>query len=651
MKTYLKCLALAVLAISACSKEAQKPEVSTPKEPLILKANFAQTRSTVTDEGDFGWSANDAISVYTGIGEGNNITWSFVEYTLQSGAGTSDAEFIGADSDANIDKVAVFPSSLAPALNVDALTVTLPAVYMYVEGETNVPMIAQVTDGVNTDLSFKHLAGLLKLTVNNVPEEANRLLFMVPGKKITGEFTVADYTANGACIETEDGEDNYITISFNPTGESMTFYIPLPVGEYPDGFLFTFFDSRNDMCSIPIEYTNSFSVERADLLLAPEQDTWIIDNGYYMLPYYDGTEEDEEGVWVQNLSFLIENGVSYKTGIFSADDISADDAPYYGQYFASLMAEDDSYEIYMEEQSVSLALDPGQYLAVMLMVDRNGNSLNRFAYTTFEVYEITDPTDDYNKWIGTWSISGLDFYDLLAEGVETPITFNGITISPNVPNVSYTVAHWESNVEPENEDNWDWDNTFGGYQPTFTANFDAGTGELQFLAETITGFTMSGTTYYLVFNDYWLYNDGDLIATAALSGDGTSAAVTSVNDCYTIGYYIIADGSDSPNLYIGQHQLILTDGTNVYPVKMTKTSSATLAPAVSVTRQSSTPVVKKARVVSFTADISAPAAFKALSENGLKAVKPVKPTKTLKPVQTIESMDLATRKISKTIKK
>lgn len=97
--------------------------------------------------------------------------------------------------------------------------------------------------------------------------------------------------------------------------------------------------------------------------------------------------------------------------------------------------------------------------------------------------------------------------------------------------------------------------------------------------------------------------------------------------------------------------MILTDGTNVYPVKMTKTSSATLAPAVSVTRQSSAPVVKKARAVSFTADISAPAAFKVLSENGLKAVKAVKPAKTLKPVQTIESMDLATRKISKTIKK
>ena len=286
MKNYLKLFALAAIAITACSKEAAQIEVSPAKDPLVLKAHYGQTKSTVTNAGKFGWSETDTISVYTRVVIGNRPSWGFEKYVLQSGAGTPDAEFFGAESTANVDKVAVLPSSVNPSLSGNALTLTLPDEYDYAAGETNVPMIAQVTDGKDTDLSFKHLGGLLKLTVNNVPMEASILYFIAPGKKITGDFTVADYTAVGACIEVEDGTNNSVYINIDSSEEDMTFYIPLPVGEYPDGFIYAFFDSYGDMCSVPVVYEKAFTVERADLLLAPENDTWIIDNGYFMMARY-----------------------------------------------------------------------------------------------------------------------------------------------------------------------------------------------------------------------------------------------------------------------------------------------------------------------------------------------------------------------------
>ena len=137
MKNYFKILALAVLAISACSKETAQVETVTAKDPLILKAHYAQTKSTVTDKGKLGWSETDAISVYTGVldPKTGKTKWTFVEYTLMDGAGTPEAEFFGSESDANVDKVAVFPSSIAPALSGNSLTVTLPDEYDYVAGD------------------------------------------------------------------------------------------------------------------------------------------------------------------------------------------------------------------------------------------------------------------------------------------------------------------------------------------------------------------------------------------------------------------------------------------------------------------------------------------------------------------------------------
>ena len=643
MKNYIKVLALAVLAISACSKETAQLDVVTAKDPLVLKAHYAQTKSTVTDAGKLGWSETDSISVYTGIVNPKTglTAWGFEKYVIQSGVGTADAEFFGAESTAKVDKIAVFPSAVSPALSGTALTVTLPNEYDYLAGETNVPMIAQVTDGVNTDLSIKHLGGLLKLTINNVPSEASLLYFIASGKNITGEFTVADYSAEGACIETEDGDNDSIIFNIDQTAENMTFYVPLPVGEYPEGFVYAFFDSYGDMCSVPSGYGHSFTVERADLLLAPEDDTWIIDNGWYMMARYDDPEIVDGG-WVQNLSFLIDSGVSYKFDIYGPfEGYSPDDFDYsYAQYFADNLAQDSSAGIYSEGQSVSLALEPGTYVAVMVQVDEDGNSLNRYCYVAFEVIDApTEGSEAYKKWLGTWSISGIDFYEYLGNDTEFDITFNGVTISQYIPDNSFTIAHWETDVEPEPWYNWDETITYsdGSYvKPTFKANYDTETGKLVFVAENV----LQMSSYYLGFNDYFALDDGDVLAEATLSEDGTTATITSV-DAYSIGYYVINNDS---SIYTYGYTFLLTDGENDFTTTMVKTSDATSAPAASGVKLSAAPAVKKAQAWDGTIPSASNKAFPAkLSKKSSNEMAP------LSKVQP--ATDLAPRKMAKTLKK
>ena len=588
MKTHLKYLAIAVLALAACNKETvqqfEKKSLSLekPTDALILKAHYDQpsSKSAISDAGAFTWTDGDEISVWTR----NKNKSLFMTYSLLSGAGTNDAEFGGGLSTSSVSKVAVFPAALAPSLPSNqstSLTITLPNEYDYVESVTNSPMIAQVTDA-QTPLSFKHLAGLIKLTVDNIPSTASVLYFTTPGVKISGSYTISDYTAPNASLEAaagaSDGSDEYVEINFTPTGGPMTFYVPLPVGNYEDGFIMACFDANDNLVSLPYYYEKPFSVERADLLLAPTATLWAEAND--ILASYDGPYK-YNGQYYSAFSFLTA-GPYFKYAII----------PYSGSLsigtllsIAEYVTEDEELELYSSHEYPLYNLPAGSYVAFMVAFDAQGNCLYTYSYALAEVVEIPEESSaGYKKWLGTWSISGIDFLNYW-NGTLKNITFSGITISEDIPDYSFTVAHWESTTNPASD--YNWDTAFGpSYQPTFTARYDAASGKLIFVAETITGFTMSGQTYYLSFNDYWLYNDGDQLAEATLAANGATASVSPLNDCYTLGYYIL-DSSWSPfgwgyTFYLGPQR----GRINPVPMTMQKTSSSTSSTGAPIALQS-----------------------------------------------------------------
>ena len=603
MKTHLKYLAIAVFALAACNKETvQKFEkkslpLEKPTDYLVLKAHYGQpsSKSAISDAGAFTWTDGDQISVWTTV---NNRS-SFRTYTLQSGAGTNDGEFFGASSTANVSKVAVLPAGLAPSTSNSSLTITLPKEYNYSESVTNSPMIAQVTDA-QTPLSFKHLAGLIKLTVDNIPSNATTLYFTTPGVKISGSYTISDYTAPKASLEAaagaSDGSDEYVEIKFTPTGGPMTFYVPLPVGNYEDGFIMACFDANDNFVSLPYYYEKPFSVERADLLLAPTATLWAEAND--ILASYDGPYK-YNGQYYSAFSFLTA-GPYFKYAII----------PYSGSLsigtllsIAEYVTEDEELELYSSDEYPLYTLPAGSYIAFMVAYDAQGNCLYTYSYALADVVDIPEESSaGYKKWLGTWSISGIDLYEYLNNRKRVNITFSGITISEDIPDYSFTVAHWESTTNPASD--YNWDTAFGsGYQPTFTAKYDASSGKLIFVAEIITGLTMSGESYYLSFNDYWFYDDGDELAEATLAANGTDASISTLNNCYSLGYYIFNPTTWKPRTW--GYSFYIAPNTPT-PATMQKTSSATSSTGAPIALQSASAprrVLGKERVESLSVSL------------------------------------------------
>lgn len=209
-----------------------------------VKATMEQkgsTRSLVDDNGKFTWAAGDVISVFTSTG-GNR------EFVLASGEGEVQATFNGTlVNDETMTGCAVYPYNAAHQLSGNMLTVTMPAEYGDFTTDyapnTHAIMVAKI-EGAQTqaslgNLDFKHLGGVLRFAIDNMPADAAQFVFTATDKDVTGTFTV-DISETEPVINAVSSAttNNTVTIKFKPLTEAtdgMIFYVPLPVGTY-DGF-------------------------------------------------------------------------------------------------------------------------------------------------------------------------------------------------------------------------------------------------------------------------------------------------------------------------------------------------------------------------------------------------------------------------------
>lgn len=209
-----------------------------------IKATMEQkeaTRSLVDDSGKFTWATGDKISVFTSTSANR-------EFTLFSGEGTAEATFNGTlVSDETMSTCAVYPYNAGHTVSGNALTVTLPAEYgdfttVYAPN-THAIMVAKIDAAQSqtslSNLDFKHLGGVLRFAIDNMPVDAAQFVFTATDKGVTGTFTAslgdAEPVINAGSSATTN---NTVTIKFKPLTEAtdgMIFYVPLPVGEY-NGF-------------------------------------------------------------------------------------------------------------------------------------------------------------------------------------------------------------------------------------------------------------------------------------------------------------------------------------------------------------------------------------------------------------------------------
>ena len=152
---------------------------------------------------------------------------------------------------------------------------TLPATLTNYNGSSNSPMYAKVTNPDNLSaLSFKHMAAMIKLTVNKIPAEATTFK-IIASNNIAGICTV-DLTAADPILAVTSDESKEITASFTASADikSRNFYIPLPTGTYSS------ITAQLTNGSDKVYFTKTLNdkiLGRRDILVVPPLDCVVVD--------------------------------------------------------------------------------------------------------------------------------------------------------------------------------------------------------------------------------------------------------------------------------------------------------------------------------------------------------------------------------------
>lgn len=260
------CMATAALTAFSCSQD--EFEMTNGRGNTTITATFegagANTRTTVNELYKVVWQSTDALALFCTDDSKETLAY-------QSGEGTTSATFSGGVGTGKTASFSIYPDQTAMSVSNNTLTMTLPATLENYAGTSNGPMYAKVTDANNLNaLSFKHMAALIKLTVNKIPADATTFR-ITASNNIAGTCT-ADLSAEYPVLAVNtEGASKTITATFSASSgiTSRSFYIPLPVGTYQ----FITAELTNGSDKVYFTKTlNDKTLNRKDLLEVPALD-------------------------------------------------------------------------------------------------------------------------------------------------------------------------------------------------------------------------------------------------------------------------------------------------------------------------------------------------------------------------------------------
>lgn len=289
-------LVLILTILTGCNNKNELVSTGDGPYSFTLKVkveNSADSRTTIDESNQVLWTEGDQIGVFA---EGSS---SPIPFTY-SGMTGDVANFTGEMPQGKI-VAAYYPYNETATLEGTTLTVELPEKYDYSEGYTNGPMLGQ-PDGENS-LYFKHLCGMLKVTIENIPAEAAQLAVQCtswPDPGLYGDFLIEDITAEEPILVDDTFEHQSVIYNFTSdlTGQTKTFYIPLPPTTYP--LEISLRSAENNI----IWYKKaSVTVKRGTIIELPEIETTqpmaaitSHENGYSFSGYKTYTTIDVSGV-------------------------------------------------------------------------------------------------------------------------------------------------------------------------------------------------------------------------------------------------------------------------------------------------------------------------------------------------------------------
>lgn len=232
MKKSFFYIATAAIALVSCNEE-NLVNVTVHQGNKVLTASFEQdpsaTRMNIAAEGNaLTWSEGDEIAVISEGGEQNC-------YVLSSGAGTAKGVFALELEEGGTEIVGVkaaFPyADVSVTDGIIAFNLS-SSLEPGTTGDCNLPMLGAIENGA---IAFKHLAGVLKVNLTDIPIGYNTLT-VTASNPISGQFTVTT-TEDVSVLESEstNESDKTVTVTFTEAAEDANdevLYLPLPVGEY-----------------------------------------------------------------------------------------------------------------------------------------------------------------------------------------------------------------------------------------------------------------------------------------------------------------------------------------------------------------------------------------------------------------------------------
>lgn len=268
------CMATAALTAFSCSQE--EFENSGRKGNITVNATFegagTDTHTTVNDEYKILWQDTDALGLFCSNAESN---YSNTKLEYASGAGQTSATFNGSKPSGETAVFSIYPYQQNMSVSGNTLTMTLPATLTNYNGSSNGPMYAKVTNPDNLSaLSFKHMAAMIKLTINKIPAEATTFK-IIASNNIAGTCTV-DLTAADPILTVASNGSKEITASFTASNDikSRNFYIPLPTGTYSS------ITAQLTNGSDKVYFTKTLNdkiLGRRDILVVPPLDCVVVD--------------------------------------------------------------------------------------------------------------------------------------------------------------------------------------------------------------------------------------------------------------------------------------------------------------------------------------------------------------------------------------
>lgn len=272
MKKQILYLAGIAAIFASCSREAiEAPEKTKGPRHIRIQASVEDTRTSLSIDGTTGtysWQPQETIAVMEENGS---------EPCVFEVSNPVEGYFDGEATNALIG--AVSPYLALGSYTGTQYMLSLSGEYEYMNGATNAVMVAgtpTVVNGQEGDMqkfTFKHAAGLVMVTYENLPLGTKGVRFTT-NKPIVGNWTFNSFdnvVLNGL---TEGSSTAYVLFS-EPIGndqlnQTFSFYIPVPVNDYTGLEIALVDNGKNDIDGTKKKMSSkSFSVAQGGVIKFP----------------------------------------------------------------------------------------------------------------------------------------------------------------------------------------------------------------------------------------------------------------------------------------------------------------------------------------------------------------------------------------------